>query len=309
MQKAILFTSVGRRVEWIQMVREALNPDIKVIAADTDSLAPALQFADEWITLPKVSEIDFSGKLLDACQLHQISHVFPLIDTELSVYAGLKHEMSLFGVELIISDSFTVELTRDKFSFSLFLTEKGIATPRIISSLDEINSTLKYFIRPRFGSRSVDSRKIKANEASEFIKKRNWVVTEWHTGTEYSIDIIADGKGNCEIIVPRIRNLIRDGESMIGTTDDNEMVINASRKLISLLPGLYGPICLQGLLEEQDFYITELNARFGGGIILSEKSGAGITSWISSKVYQKSFNAPNWQNGKRMSRYLKGFYS
>lgn len=307
MKNNILFTSVGRRVELINLIQSRLSPDVTVVAADSDPNAVALHFAKIKALLPIVSAQDFPGRLLDVCQLHQISHVFPLIDTELPIYASLKQELSLFGVELVVSDRFTIDLTRDKFSFGLFLQEKQISTPRVFSKFDELDSISTYCVRRRFGSRSVDMKQCTASEATPFLKKRDWIVTEWKSGIEYSVDGIAEN-GIAKICVPRIRNLIRDGESIIGTTDKNLTIIEMVNKVVSFLPGLYGPFCLQGIFTENEFYITELNARFGGGIVLSEMSGAGFSEWILSKINQSEFIAPEWINGKRMTRYLKCLY-
>jgi carbamoyl-phosphate synthase large subunit len=308
-KKAILFTSVGRRVEWIEQVTKALNPEIEVITADEEFDAPAQQFGNKSAILPNVSKQDFAGRLLDLCQAEQISHVFPLIDTELQVYASIKKELALFGVELVVSEKSAIDLCRDKFSFGFFLEEKGIQTPLIKSGLQVIVEQKMYCIRPRFGSRSVGMMKISGSETQKFIRRRDFVITEWIEGQEFSIDIVVNKLGKTEIIVPRKRILIRDGESIIGETVKDESIIELSKKIVELIPGLYGPLCLQLIKNEQGIFITELNPRFGGGITLSETAGAGFTDWIKSLVNKSEFVAPKWKNGSKMYRFLKGIYS
>jgi len=307
-KKAVLFTSVGRRVEWMEQVKNALNPDIAVISADVTAEAPAHLFSNKAAILPNVFEQDFAGRLLDLCQVEQISHVFPLIDTELQVYASIKKELALFGVDIVVSERSAIDLCRDKFSFGVFLEEKGIQTPKICSIAEELDSGKRYCLRPRFGSRSVGMKQINAEEAQKLIRRRDSVITEWISGTEYSIDIITDGDGNILVSVPRKRILIRDGESIIGETVQHNELILLSKQIVKSIHGLYGPLCLQVIQNEEGIFITELNARFGGGITLSEAAGAGFAEWIKSLVNQTPFNAPNWENGKKMYRYLKGIY-
>lgn len=305
---SVLFTSVGRRVEFIEQVHQALHQQLNVISADAQFDAPALKLSTKGAVLPTVTTADFPGRLLDLCQAEQVSHVFPLIDTELPIYASIKKEMSLFGINLVVSDSETIQLSHDKYSFGVFLGEKNILTPRIFNPEDSLDLFSFYCVRQRFGSRSVGMRKVAGKEAQILLKRRDLVITEWISGTEYSIDILVD-EAQPKIVVPRQRNLIRDGESIIGTTENDVSIIDLAKKVVQHFPGLYGPVCLQLIKNENGLFITELNARFGGGITLSNMAGAGFIEWIASQVLKKEFVAPKWESGKKMYRYLKGFYS
>lgn len=304
---SVLFTSVGRRVEFIEQVHQTLHNQLNVITADALFDAPALNFGSKSAILPSVTTADFPGRLLDLCQAQQVSHVFPLIDTELPIYASIKKEMALFGVNLVVSDRETIQLCHDKYSFGLFLDEKEIKTPRIFNLGDTLDSFAFYCVRQRFGSRSVGMRKVAGKEAELLLKRRDLIITEWISGTEYSIDILVD-EGQAKIVVPRQRNLVRDGESVIGTTKKDSVIIDLAKKVVQLLPGLYGPVCLQLIQNENGIFITELNARIGGGITLSNAAGAGFIEWIASQVLKTPFTAPIWEAEKRMYRYLKGFY-
>ncbi|TNE74241.1 ATP-grasp domain-containing protein [bacterium] len=305
---SILFTSVGRRVDFIQQMRSRLPKSIRIICADQNADAPALSFGDAFATLPPVTQDDFPGRLLDLCQAERVSVVVPLIDTELPVYAQIKDEMSLFGVHIIISDRTCIDLCRDKLTFGYFLEEKGISTPRIID-FSETNIPKELCLRERFGSRSVGMRKINSKEVDLWIRKRDKILTEWVYGTEYTVDALIEKNGSVSIVVPRKRTLVRDGESIIGETVKDDVIIQLAYQIFSLIPGLYGPVCLQLIDSGNDFYITELNARFAGGITLSIAAGAGFPEWLAAQVNNTELETyPEWISGKKMHRYLMGKY-
>jgi carbamoyl-phosphate synthase large subunit len=306
---SILFTSVGRRVDFIQQMRARLPQSVRIICADSSSQAPALSFGDASATLPPVTQDDFPGRLLDLCQAERVSVVVPLIDTELPIYAQIKAEMHLFGVEIIVSSRSAIDLCRDKLSFGYFMQEKGIPIPRIID-LSETNIPKELCLRDRFGSRSVGMRKISSNEVDLWIRKRDKILTEWVYGNEFTVDALVEKDGSISILVPRKRMLVRDGESIIGETVEHEAIRDLSYRVLSSVPGLYGPVNLQFIESGDELFITELNPRFAGGVTLSLAAGAGFPEWLGALVQEETLQTlPKWQVGKKMYRYLMGKYS
>ncbi len=243
------------------------------------------------------------------CQAERVSVVVPLIDTELPIYAQIKAEMHLFGVHIVVSDKTTIDLCRDKLSFGYFLQEKGIQTPRIID-LAETQIPKEICLRERFGSRSVGMRKISSKEVELWIRKRDKVLTEWVYGTEYTVDALIEKDGSISILVPRKRVLVRDGESIIGETVEHDAIQQLAYQVFTAVPGLYGPVSLQLIESGSDLYVTELNARFAGGITLSLAAGAAFPEWLGALVHNEKLKEyPSWNTGKKMYRYLMGKYS
>ena len=67
----ILFTSVGRRVELMQLFKKAadkLNIDLEVFGADISETAPAMFFCDKKVIVPRINDNAYIPALIDICK-------------------------------------------------------------------------------------------------------------------------------------------------------------------------------------------------------------------------------------------------
>ena len=67
----ILFTGIGRRVELLQVFREAasdLGVELKIYGADADRTAPALSFCDLAWEVCGMKEDGYIPQLMEICQ-------------------------------------------------------------------------------------------------------------------------------------------------------------------------------------------------------------------------------------------------
>ena len=67
----ILFTSVGRRVELMQAFRaaaEELGCKLEIYGADMTETAPALQFCDHTVIVPRIKDANYIPTLLENCE-------------------------------------------------------------------------------------------------------------------------------------------------------------------------------------------------------------------------------------------------
>jgi carbamoyl-phosphate synthase large subunit len=77
-------------------------------------------------------------------------------------------------------------------------------------------------------------------------------------------------------------------------------------RVAGLLPGAYGPLNIQGFLDSHNnFRITEINARFGGGYPLAYKAGADFPQWLIQESLGQASPSPSdsWEDGLTMLRY------
>ena len=82
----ILFTSVGRRVELMQAFCNAAskkNIQLEIFGTDISNTAPALQFCDKAVIVPKITNEEYIPTLLRVCREESIDALIPTIDTDL----------------------------------------------------------------------------------------------------------------------------------------------------------------------------------------------------------------------------------
>ena len=283
----ILFTSIGRRVELVQSFRSAaanLNIDLKILGVDISMDAPALYFCDATYPICRISEEAYIPQLLDICKDNQVDCLIPTIDTDLMLLAQSKRLFEEAGIRVLISAPDKVRLCRDKTCTGEYFRSVGLNAPLSISSLEEFDKRYErreiafpVFIKPKDGSSSIDAYKAENyDRLCQCAQKiRDYVIQQFISGREYTIDIFCDYWGNPVFITPRERILVRGGEVIVTKITQNDRMIAEMQTLISDFKPC-GQITVQLIRDEQsgeDYYI-EINPRFGGGAPLSIKAGA-----------------------------------
>lgn len=284
----ILIVSAGRRVELIgcfKAARDKLNVGGKIIAADISNAAPALYFADEACTLPRVSDENYITELIELCKSKNIALVVPTIDTELEILATNRDKIeSESGAKVMISNAESVAACCNKFKTAAFLQEHGFDFPKVVTEADIKDGNLAFplFIKPENGSSSINAFKVNNAKQLElfldYIDKP--IVQEYVDGTEYTADCFCDFDGNVISVVPRVRIATRGGEIMRGRIDKNPSVISTVKRLAQAF-GFIGQTTVQCFLcADGSVKIIEINPRFGGGAPMSIYAGADSCEYL-----------------------------
>ena len=95
------------------------------------------------------------------------------------------------------------------------------------------------------------------------------------------MDVYRSRDGEIHAIVPRQRLLVRRGEVQNGVTVRDEHLIDATRRLVEQLDGIWGAFCCQCRRApggEPRFF--EINPRFGGGVPLAIAAGADLPLYL-----------------------------
>ena len=276
----ILFTGVGRRVELLQAFREAatyLNKDIKIYGADMAGTASAMAFCDFTRIICGMKEEAYISELMEICRKDSINLLIPTIDTDLLVLAENKERFCNIGTKVLVSSLEKVQVCRDKNQTSRFFKGCGLSTPISVRDWNEYKNGYPAFIKPKDGSSSIHTYKIKDKAELEHYASQmdGYIIQPYIEGTEYTVDIFCDFEGNPVYITPRIRMAVRSGEVLKTKIDLDEKIIKGCKRIIHGLRPC-GPITVQLIREKKsgiDYYI-EINPRFGGGAPLSMKAGA-----------------------------------
>lgn len=274
----ILFTSVGRRVELIQAFRNAAlktNTLLKIYGADITETAPALQFCDCTVIVPRIQDALYIPVLKKICKEEKIDALIPTIDTDLLLLS--RHKADFGKTRVVISAEEKVALCRDKRFTADYFHSIGLKSPNPVADWEKYDAGYPAFIKPKDGSSSIFAYKVNNKEElrSYAAQVPDYIIQPFIEGTEYTVDIFCDFDGNPIFITPRIRQTVRAGEVLKTEIRQDEKIIADMKRLTEDYKPC-GQITVQ-LIQQKDTgvnYYIEINPRFGGGAPLTMKAGA-----------------------------------
>jgi carbamoyl-phosphate synthase large subunit len=313
----VLFTSVGRRVELVRAFRrayEALALHGRLVAADIDPLAPALQSVDRHYLVPRLSSPDFIPTLINICQREQIRAVFPLIDRDVPVLAQHREAIEATGAKLAVIPFEAVAVAEDKWRTVEFFRTLELPAPRswLPGQRDFSLNEFPLFIKPRRGSAAMDTFKVASPRELAFFSEyvRDPIIQEYLPGPEITSDVICDVHGHILGVVSRQRIEVRWGEVAKGVTVYDPMIAEACCKIAQALPAI-GPITVQCMMKEGVPHFTEINARMGGGLPLGVAAGADAPLWLLATLAGLPIDIPplgTYQTGLYLTRFDDSFF-
>lgn len=285
----ILVLSVGTRNKIVQYFKNEVKNDGMVIATDSSALAPALYEADKHYIVPRITEDNYLDTILNICRENDIQAVLSLIDPELSLLAKYKQKFLDIGVTPIISDYDAVELCFDKYAMYEFLTKNNIQTVK--SYLDKENfyqdiekGIIDYpvFIKPVRGSASLNINKVYEKEEVDLLFEQhdNLVIQEFMDGKEYGADCYIDMiSGEPVAIFTKEKIKMRAGETDKAVSMKDDKLFDLIKDVISKI-GFKGIIDIDIFKVDNEYYISEVNPRFGGGYPHGYEVGVNIPKMI-----------------------------
>lgn len=276
----ILFTSVGRRVELMQLFKKAadkLNIDLEVFGADISETAPAMFFCDKKVIVPRINDNAYIPALIDICKNNKIEALIPTIDTDLMLLSENTSRFQEVGTKVFISRPDKIAICRDKNYTSDFFVSCGLNAPKTYNDYSQYDGKFPCFIKPKDGSSSIDAYKIDTvDELREFANRvDDYVIQPFIDGEEYTVDIFCDFDSNPVFITPRNRLAVRAGEVLKTEIASDDNIVEECKLLIEKFKPV-GAITVQLIKEKTagvNYYI-EINPRFGGGAPLSIMAGA-----------------------------------
>lgn len=289
----ILILSCGTRNKVIQYFKKALDHKGQIIAADCSKLAPALYDADKCFITKRIDEEGYLKDLFSICKGNNINAILSFVDPELSVLAKYKQKFLDIGAIPIISEYNTVEMCFDKYEMFKFLTNNGIKTIRSYTDKEEFYNdvdkgiiTYPVFVKPVKGSASIDINKASSKAELEFLYSRsdNMMIQEFIDGIEYGADVYIDMiSGETVSIFTKEKIKMRAGETdkSVSVKDKKlfELIIDFVKKA-----GLKGIIDIDIFKVDGEYYISEVNPRFGGGYPHAYECGVNIPQMIINNI-------------------------
>ena len=285
----ILILSCGTRNKVVQYFKKAFTGYGNVIATDMSPYAPALYEADKHYIVPRMTAPGYIDVILDICRKEQISGVLSLIDPELSLLAQNHQRFAQVGAMVIGSDYAQCERALDKMEMYRWLCEHGYRCARSFDSKQAFfDSGVPYpvFVKPIRGSASLSINKAPDQETVEFLADHSegMMIQEFLCGQEIGADVYIDLiSGEVVSIFTKKKLLMRAGETDKAVSFKDEKLFALIEKF-ALESGFRGQIDIDIFEINGEYYISEVNPRFGGGYPHAYECGVDHMSLIRNNL-------------------------
>lgn len=289
----ILILSCGTRNKIVQYFKKELDGRGLVIATDCSSLAPALYEADKHIIVPRMEDEGYLDIILSICKENNIKAVLSLIDPELSLLAEYKKAFLNIGTMPIVSDYDVVEICFDKYKMFEFLIRNGFQTVKSYVDKNQFYRDVEagiinypVFVKPVRGSASINISKVTSKEEIELLFSRfdNLMIQEFMDGTEYGADVYIDMNSKEPVaIFLKEKIKMRAGETDKSVSIKDDQLFDIIKNLVKEI-GLKGIIDIDIFKVNGEYYISEVNPRFGGGYPHAYESGVNIPGMIINNI-------------------------
>ena len=295
----ILILSAGTRNKIVQYFKKELNGKGLVVATDCSKLAPAIYEADKYYIVPRIDDKDYLNCILDICIKEKINGLISLIDPELSLISENIVKFKEIGVTPIISEHKNVEMCFNKYKMYQFLVENGIRTAKtyidkneFYKDLEKENMKFPVFVKSTEGSASININKVYNRDELELLwkKENNLLIQQFMDGEEFGADVYIDMISNeISAIFTKKKIKMRAGET-------DKSVSIKDEKLFSIIKDFVKKAEFKGIIDidifkvNGEYYISEVNPRFGGGYPHAYESKVNIPKMIINNLEGKINN-------------------
>lgn len=293
----ILILSCGTRNKIVQYFKKELEGKGLVITTDSSELAPALYEADKHYVVPKIDEEGYLDTILTICKENKVKAVLSLIDPELSFLAKYKKNFLEVGTTPFVSEFDLIELCFDKYKMYEFCVQNEF--PTVKSYIDKsrfyedvIEGKISYpvFVKPVKGSASINISKVYSKEEIESLFNRfdNLMIQEYMSGSEIGVDVYIDMISEEPIAI-----FIKEKIKMRAGETDKSVSIK-DEKLFDLVDNFVKTSGFKGIIDidifkvNSEYYISEVNPRFGGGYPHAYECGINVPKMIINNINKKS---------------------
>ena len=289
----ILITSAGTRNKVVQYFKKEFKGIGKVIATDMSDLAPAVYEADNYYLVPRIDDPQYIEKLLDICKKEKITCLFALIDPELSLIAKNKDRFLEIGVTPLISNYDAVELAFDKYKMYKYLSSNGfncaksyIDKEEFYKDLDAGLISFPVFVKPYKGSASININRVNSKEEIDtlFNVYDDLLIQEYLDGQEIGADVYIDPISKKVVsIFTKEKIKMRAGETDKARSFKDQKLFDLVIELVEKI-GYEYMIDMDIFKINNEYYISEINPRFGGGYPHAYECGVNFPKLIINSM-------------------------
>lgn len=306
----ILILAAGTRNKIVQYFKRTWDDVGTVVATDASKLGPAIYDADKYYIVPPITEPGYIDKILEICKKEQIKGVLSLIDPELSLLAANEEKFKAVGATIIGSSYDLCEMALDKMQMYEWLKAHGYNCARSWMDKDEFYKAVDagkvsypVFVKPYRGSASISISKVYDKETVDllFAHEDDLMIQEFLDGQEIGADVYIDLiSGEVVSIFTKKKIKMRAGETDKAVSFKDPELFTLIEKFVDEA-GYRGQIDIDIFEINGEYYISEVNPRFGGGYPHAYESGCNHMMLIRN-------NLAGIANKKIIGAYDEGVY-
>jgi len=310
----ILILSAGTRNKVVQYFKRELEGKGLVIATDCSDIAPAIYDADKYYIVSRMTTPGYLDEILEICKKENITGVLSLIDPELSLISENKEKFEAVGTTVIESSYELCEMSLDKMAMFNWLTAHGYKCAKsyldkeeFFAGVDAGKITYPVFVKPYKGSASISISKVYDKETVEllFAHEDDLMIQEFLDGQEIGADVYIDMiSGEIVSIFTKKKIKMRAGETDKAVSFKDEKLFDLIKKFVSEA-GYRAQIDIDIFDIDGEYYISEVNPRFGGGYPHAYESGANHIKLIVNNLEGKANECVvgEYEEGTYMMKY------
>ena len=288
-----LMLSVGRRGELLKDFRMSIEDGSKIIATDLSPYAPAIYFADKQYLVPRIDDPKYIDTILDICKKEQINAVTTFIDPEIEILAKNRDRFSELGVEVLAPYEETAELCFDKYKMFKHLQSVGVSTVMTWGTLGEFDEARKegkidfpVFVKPRTGSGSVGARRVYSYEilAESMKEDPSLIIQELMDCEDLDADVYIDTITHEAVSAfskKKVETRIGGASKTISFKD--EKLFDFISQIVKSLK-FNGPVDMDFFYRDGQYYLSEVNPRFGGAYLHAYGAGVDFIKLIENNL-------------------------
>ncbi len=274
--------------------RKSLSGKGIVVGTDNWSVAPALFLADKMYVTPKITDPRYMEEVLAICEKEKIRAVSTFIDPEIEVLAAHRQEFLDRGILPLCPSYHTAQLCMDKYLMFQHLRSKGVRTVLTYRNLQDFEAGLAageiafpVFIKPVKGSGSVGARRVNDMETlRELIAEgaHDYIIQELMTEGDCDADVYVDCISHEVVSIFSKRKIeTRIGGASKTISFKDPALFAFVEEVVSVLE-LSGPCDMDFFLKDGQYYLSEINPRFGGAYLHAYGAGVDFVQFIMKNM-------------------------
>lgn len=306
----VLLLSAGTRNNIVRYFKNAVSGNGKVIATDMQKTAPAIYEADAYYIVPRITAPGYIDLILEICRKEKIDAVLSLIDPELGLIAKNADRFLEAGAVVVGSSAELCDLALNKMKMFRWLSGNGYRCAKSYDDYDAFYSDLKkgkisfpVFVKPVCGSASLYASKVYDRNMLDVLlaSSEGLMIQEFLNGVEIGADVYIDMiSGEAVSIFTKKKLLMRAGETDKSVSFKDPKLFALIEKFVADL-GWRGQIDIDLFEIDGEYYISEVNPRFGGGYPHAYGCGCDHMKLIRDNILGKP-------NERRIGDYAEGMY-
>ena len=291
----ILFCSAGRRGRLLADAKQSLAGNGLVMATDGNATASALFFADKSFVVPKINDPHYIEHILQLCKENNVKAITTLIDPEIEILAKNRNLFLEQGVLPLTPDYESALYCFDKFELYQYLSAHHIPTVLTFHDLDAFRQALAderisfpVFMKPICGSGSVGAHRV--NSMDELLKDWNsgefdYIIQELMTGGDCDADVYVDCISHKVVSAFSKRKIeTRIGGASKTISFKDPKLFEAIRRIVDVF-SFNGPLDMDFFIRDGEYYLSEINPRFGGAYLHAYGAGVDFFKLIQNNMH------------------------